>query len=367
MQSEAGVQERLPKSFDLPSNSKSASLPLLKLALVAAKHLGPLNISPELTKKPKLRIEDNRTFRSSPGQRFAQVLSYERHLLSILNSSPGALLVNQHSRPIFESLGLLKADLEDRLSFDWVLPIKPANRLIAIVGGQYRFNMKHRSFSHRGTFDAARALGISIIVLDHPGHLAPRRQIFLSEGHFITLDMTNDAALPLRIFESSHEKKLDGIVTFSDNYLVATAEGAELLHLPSEPALAYHQAHDKYLTHQSLSVSQSSQSLDHPDDLNNHFVCKTWRLCIIKPRQGSGSRGVRRANNEFNLRQAVRQLQKDGLSNHGILVEEYISGPDVDANFVLLDGQLCFCEITDDFPCQADGKSASVSDSHGLA
>ncbi|KAH0556714.1 hypothetical protein GP486_005496, partial [Trichoglossum hirsutum] len=45
---------------------------------------------------------------------------------------------------------------------------------------------------------------------------------------------------------------------------------------------------------------------------------------------------------------------------HGedFVIEEYCSGPEVDANLVLYDGELLFFEVSDDFP-----KSAGTNDS----
>jgi hypothetical protein len=39
---------------------------------------------------------------------------------------------------------------------------------------------------------------------------------------------------------------LDGIVTFTDQYVEATAEAAEILNLPTDPSLAMVQAHRKH-------------------------------------------------------------------------------------------------------------------------
>lgn len=36
------------------------------------------------------------------------------------------------------------------------------------------------------------------------------------------------------------------------------------------------------------------------------------------------------------------------------MIEPYIDGPEVDANLVLLDGEVIFFEVTDDFPKPGD-------------
>ncbi|GBF62883.1 fumipyrrole biosynthesis protein C [Trichophyton mentagrophytes] len=83
---------------------------------------------------------------------------------------------------------------------------------------------------------------------------------------------------------------------------------------------------------------------------------------IVKPCRDGASRGVRKVNNYAGMRQAVQQLEESGFSKYGILLETYIDGPEVDANFVLWEGEVLFCEISDELPCQADAMDATISD-----
>ncbi|PWY70063.1 hypothetical protein BO83DRAFT_428473 [Aspergillus eucalypticola CBS 122712] len=53
--------------------------------------------------------------------------------------------------------------------------------------------------------------------------------------------------------------------------------------------------------------------------------------------------------------------QKDPrLAEQGIMLETYIAGPELDANFVLLNGTVLFLEVTDIFPCSGDDTSATL-------
>jgi hypothetical protein len=49
-------------------------------------------------------------------------------------------------------------------------------------------------------------------------------------------------------------------------------------------------------------------------------------------------------------------------ARHGsaAVIEPFFDGPEIDANFVLLDGEVLFFEVADEPPCQADGKDAGV-------
>jgi biotin carboxylase len=65
--------------------------------------------------------------------------------------------------------------------------------------------------------------------------------------------------------------------------------------------------------------------------------------------------------------QAARMIDEDGLAEHGILLEIYIDGPELNANFVLLDGEVLFLEVTDNFPCLGDPSNATLADNLNFA
>lgn len=65
-----------------------------------------------------------------------------------------------------------------------------------------------------------------------------------------------------------------------------------------------------------------------------------------------------KVHNRDELLQAVKriELKFPGVS---VQIEPYISGPEVDVNLILLDGQLIWSEVNDDFPSSADQKTHS--------
>lgn len=304
---------------------------------------------------------------SIPNSYFPATSNWEKSLLAMLRSSPGALLIKETSTPLLETLELLERDLQLRLSFNWMLPAKPAARRVAVVGGRPPLDMKRGSYACQGPFDAARALGISITVLDHPGHWLQDDRYAHLRNEFVPIDMTSDEELPRRIVDAIEGRYFDGVVTFSDAYVIATAQAAEMLSLPTESVKAILQAHHKQKTRQVLGCPgvqvlwlNSEEQLDDPVT-----AAKLQTLqypLVVKPSQGGGSTGVKKANDYPTMLQAVRQLRESGLGEHGILLETYVSGPEVDANFVLWDGELLFAEISDDFPCRADADESSLDD-----
>ncbi|KAI0417870.1 hypothetical protein F5X98DRAFT_386698 [Xylaria grammica] len=275
------------------------------------------------------------------------------NLLPLLSSSPGALLLKHSSVSYLGTLEMLEMEVKTRLSFDWVLPTQPAASSIAVIGGRPLYDMERGSYGFRGPFEAAQALGISLIVLDRPGHwLEGEKHSYLRQD-FIAIDVSDDTALPMIIADALKGKQLDGIITFSDEFVIATAKAAEALSLPTEPVQAILQAHYKDGTRNALHSSgiqtvrvESSEQLQEP----------------TIPCRGGASRGVRKARNHSDLQTAIQKMEKDGLSKHGVLIEQYIDGPEVDANFALWNGEVVFCEISDDFPCPGDLSDATTDD-----
>jgi biotin carboxylase len=292
--------------------------------------------------------------------------SHTGGLLSLLQSSPGALLATQSMSP-HETLDLLQKDLEKRLSFDWILPNKPAARRMAVVGGRSIGDEKSGMHGSQGFFQAAQSLGIEIVVIDDPGHwLAAEKYAHLRDD-FIGIDMSDGDELPQRIVQAISDRGLDGIVTFTDEYVIATAEAAEILGFATEPARAIRQAHQKQEMRKVVNNTNiqamhldSVHQLEDPS-LDHKFRTLQYPL-IIKPCRSVYSKGVKKVVDDSSLRQAARLLEEEGLAEHGILLETYVDGPEFDANFALWDGEVLFLEVTDNFPCRGDATCATPAD-----
>ncbi|KAI1841259.1 hypothetical protein JX266_012571 [Neoarthrinium moseri] len=288
-------------------------------------------------------------------------------LLDLLALSPGALLGKKSEASYIDTLRGIDDDLKNRLSFDWVLATPPPSRTVAVVGGRPAFDMKRGSYGSQGPFEAAQGLGISVIVLDRSGHWLEGDTYAYLRDDFIAIDVTKEAELPSNIAKSLSGRAIDGIVTFSDEYVIATAKAAELMGLPTEPVRAILQAHYKDETRklvnnpnvQALRLESAAQL----DDASTAERLATLRYpLIVKPCRGGASRGVKKVHDQDSMRQAIQAMEEEGFAKHGVLLETYVDGPEVDANFVLWDGELLFCEISDDFPCQADASDATLAD-----
>lgn len=93
-----------------------------------------------------------------------------------------------------------------RLSFDWILPTKPARRKIVMVGARPASDIAKGSFGHQWAYEAIKALDIRLVILDQLGHWLQNQAYSYTRDDFIAIDVTDDAGLPGRIDEALEER-----------------------------------------------------------------------------------------------------------------------------------------------------------------
>ncbi|KAI1647984.1 ATP-grasp domain-containing protein [Daldinia loculata] len=268
-------------------------------------------------------------------------------------ASVGGLLLKCTDTP--ESLiASLDLELRYRLSFPWLSTQVPKRQTLAIVDGGIS------SPDHGGTgtsiYAAAAAFGIDMVVLDRPTHWIndPRYIHWRKASIPFETPLHVDSEFITRIADAvrSYEGQIDGSVTFRDHYKVVVAEAALRLSLPTYPPSAYEIATDKFKTsvsegHQAYQASNFEQAARLVQEQSLEFPL------IIKPCNGFLSEGVFRAES---LRQIEAGIQAINTERHGVefVIEKYCEEPEVDANFVLCDGEVIFFEVSNDFPKGAD-------------
>ncbi|KAL6365732.1 hypothetical protein LRP88_01733 [Fusarium phalaenopsidis] len=289
-------------------------------------------------------------------------------LLSLLVCSPAAIITKQDAFCRDQNWrALLKRDLNMRLSFDWIVPNKPASYTVALVAGRHMNDEERVVYRAQGFLEAAQSLGIAITVLDAPGHWLEDDKYAHLRDDFIAMDLSLTPDLPHRIVERVRDKCFDGIVTFTDDYVIAIAEAAEMLGLPTEPARAVWRAHHKNEM-RSVVENDGVQTLylDNVEQLEapgmpEKLGAMQYPL-IVKPSYGCNSAGVQKVANDANMREAVYLLGREGLADDGIMLETFVDGPEVDCNFVLCNGKVSFLEVADDLPSAGDATHATPSD-----
>jgi hypothetical protein len=298
---------------------------------------------------------------AEPRQYFAgQAISNQAFELlpAAFAAAAGGVLLAYKAAPvcdIMSDLLLLDSELQNRLSFPWLTENQPPRQTLAMLcGGRYP---PEYGGTGNSIYPAAKALGIDVVVFDAPGHWLEGPNYAHWREAFIPIELGRDPGFPKRLADAirKYGKKIDGIVTFFESYLVAVATAAAELSLPAQPPRAYEIATDKYET--SLAEGHKAfraSSLDEATAIA-HQAALSYPL-IIKPCRGWSSEGVTRVQNNGELSAAIRAIDTE---RHGtaFVIEQYCDGPEVDANLVLCDGELLFFEVSDDFPKSAEANA----------
>ncbi|SPQ20861.1 c87677e2-16f1-4d48-9344-bfbc0571b81d [Thermothielavioides terrestris] len=305
----------------------------------------------------------------TPGCLSSSIVNSEDGLASLIEQAAGVIQWADldTSVSILELQRYLLAvthELRDRLdNAPWFTSQPIARKRIALIRG--RPNLTAGGPVYR----AARALGLDLVVVDDEGHwLQPDTEDNrMHREAFLATDMTEDAGVVSRIIASirSYPLPIHGVFTLSDNFFVATARVAEALGLPTSPVSAFETSVDKYrsrLLQDAPGHTARVTSVAELDTLlspatNDPIFTPKYPL-IVKPTKGWSSECVSKVTHPSDLPLAVAKA----TARHGsaAVIEPFFDGPEIDANFVLLDGELLFCEIADEPPCQADAAAATV-------
>ncbi|KAL8641865.1 MAG: hypothetical protein Q9226_008577 [Calogaya cf. arnoldii] len=219
------------------------------------------------------------------------------------------------------------------------------------------------------SFEVLPALGITQIVLDNAGHEAEDDSAPCARFRkkFIPCNISPDAGMPQRIVDALKGVHVDGIYTHHDFYHVGTARAAEILGLNTSPPSAFAIATDKYATrmldsdgNSAICINTGEEFLDvvHSKEKPAHFDYPV----VVKPCTGRSSWSVLMAETEAQVAAAVDKAhshiigyEEDGSPIQSlIMVEPYVDGPEFDVNFAMLDGEVLFYDVSDNFPCAGD-------------
>lgn len=273
---------------------------------------------------------------------------------ALASSIGGILLRNTASESLGSQLACLDEELQNRLSFPWISSQKLERKTLALVEGGRR--NPEAGGNGETVFKGARALGIDMIVLDNAGHWLEDARWMSWRKAFLPMEsgLQSDAVFTHRIVDTirSWNGHLDGVVTFCDHYKEPVAEAALLLGLPTCSPSALSLATDKYRLrrfegHEAYLASNVEEAVAIIQKHNVRFPL------IMKPVTGYSSEGVTKLESLDELQGGVGAID---AGRHGarFAIEHYCEGPEVDANFVLCDGQVLFYEVSDEVPKGAD-------------
>ncbi|GAB1315219.1 Carnosine synthase 1 [Madurella fahalii] len=262
----------------------------------------------------------------------------------------------------------LTHELRDRLNnAPWLISQPIARKRVALIRGRPNIT------AGGPVYRAAKALGLDLVIVDEEGHWlqADTEENRMHREAFLVTDMTEDDEVVDRIINSiaSYPLPIHGVFTLSDNFFVAVAKVAEALGLPASPVSAFETSVDKYRSRLLQDSPGHTARVSSVEELEALFSTTTNNQqpaftptypMIVKPTKGWSSECVSKVSSGEDLAAAVRKA----TSRHGsaAVIEPFFEGPEIDVNFVLLDGQILFCEIADEPPCRADSRDATVDD-----
>ncbi|KAI8294032.1 hypothetical protein K4K59_005366 [Colletotrichum sp. SAR11_240] len=284
--------------------------------------------------------------------------------LSLLRGSVGGVIA--HSTNPKDTLQALRARLDaeftKRLSIPWTVPQKLTQKRVFWVQG--RANIE----ASRQFYQAAYALGITLVVLDEPGHwleddAGPHAHY---REAFLPVSIAADDGLTQRVVDAvrAYPHPVHGIVCISDVRLPLVARACEILGLPTSSSAAYFRAGNKGVSRAIEAAACGEEDgfvLQTAEELDEILAEKGRGLkypLIVKPCTGWNSDCVDKVRDEGELRAAVKRASDrhatSAARSTSVVIEPYIDGPEIDANFIVLNGEVLFCDVTDDFPCSAD-------------
>ncbi|GKT43051.1 fumipyrrole biosynthesis protein C [Colletotrichum spaethianum] len=307
-----------------------------------------------------LNVADVRGF-IAPGQHVqgCSVEAYESmKLTDLLHRCYGAIVVSSSSTG--DNSTAVNEELVKRLSFDWLSPKPITRKRLVFIGGASQFKFQ-------GFAIAAASLNVGLVVLDEPNQWIASDSYAHLREEFVPFDMTPDASMARRITEavaqkqnaSYNGKSFDGIMTLDEHLLTIVSHAATLLGLPTSSPESIGLAQNKFQTRQ-LDANVFCRLVRSVADLEKLLVEEGPRILyplIVKPSKGWSSEGVWKVADEQQLRIRVAMLWQDAFTawhGHDIVIETYVDGPEVDANMVLVNGEIVFFEANDDFPSPGD-------------
>ena len=256
---------------------------------------------------------------------------------------------------ISQGLEQLTFEIERRLALPWLQaePIQP-KRVLAVLQQSGAVDLKSE-------WETARSLGVKLVILSQGSWWADGCGVLeeLRES-FISIEMrAHDPELWKDIVDviKSYPHPIDGIFAPTDPYLVSVAQAAEALGLWTPGPLPFSRSTNKHATRELLDPEgKTFFAITSLQDLDQRIASGSLIPfpVICKPAKSASSEGVYKVQNESELRDAVARVLKLDQSKHGILIEPYVDGPEVDVNLVLLDGRILYSEVVDEFPTPGD-------------
>ncbi|WP_244419947.1 ATP-grasp domain-containing protein [Streptomyces hygroscopicus] len=166
----------------------------------------------------------------------------------------------------------------------------------------------------------------------------------LIAAHILS-DMADAELTALAVKEFAAASPITGVMTYMEKHAEFAARLAQEMALPGPSPAAVSACRDKALTRRLLDEASVPSARAYVASSQEHAVDIAEFLgypVVVKPRALSCSAGVRRAVNADEVHQAFRNASRFDLLGltaadpRGVLVEEYIAGPEISVECVVL-------------------------------
>lgn len=188
----------------------------------------------------------------------------------------------------------------------------------------------------------AKEMGLEVIVVDYD-----RNAVGVTEAHHYCNASTMDEDA---VLAAAEDYQPDGIMTLAtDMPMRGVAKASDKLHLHSISYETAVRATDKYDMIKAFKEHDVPSPwyfvVDSPEELKAHREDVTFP-CIIKPTDNAGSHGVSKVSSFQDLLE--RYESAHSFSRHGkVIIEEYLEGPEVSVEVMVVKGKVHILQITD--------------------
>ncbi len=213
-----------------------------------------------------------------------------------------------------------------------------------------------KTYRAEAFLSAASQLGVTVVVgsdqLQTLSELSPRKSFV------IDFSRPEEATKTIVAFAQTHP--IDAIVGVDDDTTVLVSMAAQALSLPYNSVESARITRNKYQMRKVLAAAGIPSPRFEPVSINTNPARVASRInfpCVLKPLSLSASRGVIRANDFKEFRQAFRTIvsildlpdvrARNDPRTQQILVEDFIPGVEVALEGILIRGQLKVLAIFD--------------------
>ena len=190
--------------------------------------------------------------------------------------------------------------------------------------------------------EAARRLGVELTVASE----LPSTFEQVQPAGLVTLDFSDPERAAQQAAEFARRHPIAGVIGVDDDGAVVAAAIAERLALKGNPPAAALAARDKHLQRRELTrhgVPVPRFELHNVDEDVTQLAARVHYPCVLKPLRLAASRGVIRADDAPGFGAALERLRtilEQAGCERSILVEDFVPGPEVALEGLVIDGRL---------------------------